>query len=152
MDPVEAAQRLGQLEDVEAIRQLKARYFRHVDAHEFDEVADLFWPDAQVRATSAMSGPAGEFVASLRELSARLTTFHAGHMPEIAVLPDGTATGRWSMSFHMQWTGEAGLEAAQGYRLYEDTYRKVDGEWRIAGMRITEPDANPMVAITSPAS
>jgi len=40
--------RIQHLEDIEAIKQLKYRYWRHLDLKQWDELAELFIPEATV--------------------------------------------------------------------------------------------------------
>jgi len=140
------AARLAALEDIEAIKRLKASYFRLVDAKRWPEVKSLFSPDAEIAATAGESGSVEGFVASLEALTAGVTTFHAGHMPEIDLWSAGRARGRWAMTFHMQWEQEGVVRGRQGYRLYEDEYTRSesDGRWRISRMQITAIPADPL--------
>jgi hypothetical protein len=144
--------RLGRLEDIEALKHLKARYFRCIDAKQWDEVEALFWPHAEITATVARDGTLAGFLTSLRNLGDGVTTFHAGHMPELDVRSDGTAGGRWAMSFHLQWDGDNGPEGIQGFRFYEDEYLKSGGEWRISAMRISATDADPLATVRATAA
>ena len=45
-DPDDIMRRLEALEDVESIKQVKARYFRFVDEKKYEELAALFTPEA----------------------------------------------------------------------------------------------------------
>ena len=70
-----------------------------------------------------------------RSTSARSSSTHHGHQPEIELTGDDEATGIWAMEDVLVWP-------ADGYRLrgtghYWETYRKVDGEWKIASMKLT---------------
>ncbi len=55
-------------------------------------------------------------------------------MPEITLTGPGTASGIWSMEDIVEFPDGTVL---QGYGHYHETYRKVDGEWRIATLHLT---------------
>ncbi|MBC8188544.1 MAG: nuclear transport factor 2 family protein, partial [Proteobacteria bacterium] len=83
-----------------------------------------------------------------RGFLADVLTVHHGHMPEIEITGPDTASGIWSMVDIVQLG--AGFK---GYGHYHDEYRKQEGGWRIARMRLTrlliEPgnDATPLPII-----
>lgn len=126
-----------QLGDIEAIRQLKARYFRLMDQKRWDEMREVFTDDVEIRTphdTGDDTPVVGRdvFVDGLVSILAGVTTIHHGHMSEIAVAGD-TASGVWSMEDHLWWPPEIGLGHMWGAGWYEETYRRCDdGEWRIA--------------------
>jgi SnoaL-like protein len=152
MDPDRTAdQRLELLEDLEQIKRLKARYFRCVDEKRWDEIVDLFTPDARIAATSAAGSNPDSFLTSLRRLGEDgVSTFHGGHMPEIDVRSDGTASGGCAMSFYLEWRAGGRRTGVQGFRRYEDEFRKDDGRWRISQMVIAAVAADPMAADRHP--
>jgi hypothetical protein len=87
---------------LEEIRRLKYRYLRCVDLKLWDEMADVFTPDATVDyGTRALGQPvrlAGrdEIVAFLRDrLGPDIITVHFASQPEIDVDGD-EASGTWS--------------------------------------------------------
>lgn len=120
----------------EAIKQLKARYFRFVDTQHWEGLKEVFSEDATLK-----WGPADDQVMVGREailagLMANLEgaiTVHHGHMPEIELLDDTHATGIWSM-FDRVDHPEFLLV---GYGHYHEDYVKQDGEWRIQRLHLT---------------
>ena len=87
------------MEDVEAIRQLKARYFRTMDTKDWNGMRRMFADDVVMDTTASGGGVitgADEFMAFLRETLADATTVHHGHMPEIEVTSPTTANGIWA--------------------------------------------------------
>lgn len=129
------------LVDIEAIRQLKARYFRLLDQKRWEEWRDVFTDDVEIATPDDTGDPtpivgADEFVDGLRAMIDPVPTIHHGHMSEIDVDGD-RATGVWSMEDHLFWPDESGLGHMWGTGWYEDTYRRGDdGEWRIASLRL----------------
>ncbi|HSA53528.1 MAG TPA: nuclear transport factor 2 family protein [Yinghuangia sp.] len=125
------------MDDIEAIKQLKARYFRTLDTKDWDGMRRVFTDEATVD-TSGSGGPvitgADEFIAFVRETLGDRSTVHIGHMPEIELTSESTATGIWSMQDLVQWPDGRDL---RGYGHYHETYEKTDGVWRIASSRLT---------------
>lgn len=127
------------LSDIEAIKQLKARYFRLLDQKRWDEWRDVFVPDVEIRTPDDTGDPApivgrDAFVDGLRAMIDAVPTVHHGHMPEITVDGD-TASGVWAMEDHLFWPPEFGLGHMWGTGWYEETYLRCDdGAWRIASM------------------
>lgn len=145
---------LGDLERlvaIEAISQLKARYFRACDTKDWELLASVFTEDVVVdftlggspklhRAigTSISNGPA-EAVNWIRQATHGAVTVHQGYMPEIDVTSETTARGIWAMADHLWYEEGAGSKYreidAVGH--YHEEYRKLDGQWLISLLRLT---------------
>jgi hypothetical protein len=135
---------LEELESIEAIRRLKARYFRLADTQQWEAWREVFTPDAEIsidREVAAPGRPAMQQVFDGRDafvdyVSARLSegmSVHHGHMPEIDLLSSTEARGIWAMEDIVVRPGVN----THGHGHYHETYRRDDGEWRIATMRLT---------------
>ena len=122
---------------LEEIRRVKYRYLRCVDLKLWDEMEEVFTPDARAEyGTHAVREPLNlhgraEIVNYLRDnLGPSIITVHRCGQPEIDIDGD-TATGTWSfedtviaMDFRVLIKGAA---------FYEDTYQRgEDGKWRIS--------------------
>ena len=131
----------GDLADIEAVRQLKARYFRLMDQKRWDEWRDVFVEDLEVCTPDDTGDPdptvgRDDWIAGLRAMIDPVRTIHHGHMSEIEIDGD-TARGIWSMEDHLFWPPESGLGHMWGTGWYEETYRRGDdGAWRIASMTL----------------
>lgn len=129
----------GRLADLEAIKQLKARYFRFIDTKDWAAFRALFTDDCkhwlpQESAVPFMSND-GYFTMN-EELLGTGVTVHHGHMPEITFLSDTEAEGIWAMSDYVQIQPPSGRVSIKGYGHYFETYRKCDdGRWRISSKR-----------------
>jgi uncharacterized protein (TIGR02246 family) len=125
------------MDDVEAIRRLKARYFRTMDTKDWDGMRHVFTDDVEID-TSEAGGEvvrgADEFMNFLRRVLDGATTVHQGHMPEIDITSATTATGVWALHDIVIWPNGTRLD---GYGHYHETYEKVDGEWRIKSSKLT---------------
>lgn len=123
--------------DIEAIRQLKARYFRTMDTKDWAGMRAVFADDV-VMDTSEAGGSliqgADEFMAFLEGALGGATTVHQGHMPEIELTSATTATGIWALNDIVIFPGGMRLD---GYGHYHETYEKVGGEWRITSSKLT---------------
>jgi hypothetical protein len=124
------------LVEIEAIKQLKARYFRFLDTKQWDAWREVFTEDFQAE----VHGPhpvihfenRDEMVESNRKVLAEAPTIHHGHMPEIELTGPDTARGIWAMLDVVKLG--AGFV---GYGHYHEEYRKVEGDWRIARLLLT---------------
>ena len=121
------------LVEIEAIKQVKYRYFRFLDLKMWDEMIDLFVPEATCAYSAGAYSYEGRdaIVADFRKSMGRETflSSHKAHHPEITLNGDDTATGIWSLEdwvIDMQW----GLDI-RGAAFYTDDYVKRDGEWKI---------------------
>lgn len=131
-------------EDIEAIKNLKARYFRSMDTKQWDGWRQVFAEDGSIDTTE--EAPGLEVVHGREEciafVSASLdgvTTCHHGHMPEITLTSATTATGVWAMEDHL-WAPEGHpltFKAMHGYGHYHETYEKIDGAWYIKTLKLT---------------
>ncbi len=122
---------------LEEIRRVKYRYLRCVNLKRWDEMTEVFTPDATANySTPAMGKPlnlAGrdEIVAFLRKnLGPGITTVHFASQPEIDIAGD-TATGTWC--FEDTVIATEYRVVIKGAAFYEDRYtRGDDGRWRIS--------------------
>ena len=122
------------LEAIELIKQLKARYFRFLDTRNIAGLHSVFTEDASAR----FKGPDYDFDLTgwpaleafyRKSFSADAFGMHNGHHPEIEVMGD-RATGIWYLQdIFVQLKHDI---TVMGSALYEDEYRREGGVWRIA--------------------
>jgi 3-hydroxyisobutyrate dehydrogenase-like beta-hydroxyacid dehydrogenase len=130
---------VGRLADLEAIKQLKARYFRFLDTKDWAAFRDLFTDDCKhfLPQESVVPFMTNDDYFSMNEqlLTPGVTTHH-GHMPEITFSSDTDAEGIWSMFDYVQIEPPSGRVSIMGYGHYYEAYRKCDdGKWRISSKR-----------------
>lgn len=139
MDDARASQ------NIEAIKSLKARYFRLLDTKQWDEWKLLFDEDLEFEAPDDRPGVVDHgrdsFVAGVRAIIESAKTIHHGHMPEITLLSDNSARGIWAME-DLLWWPEAAVQQGQprhlhGFGHYHETYALSLHGWRIKTMRLT---------------
>jgi hypothetical protein len=123
---------------IEAIKQLKARYFRYLDTKQWPELQQLFTSDARY----VVDGGSGHhewdhpaaFIEHLRGRLEDAATVHHGHMPEIDVDDATHARAVWAMFDYVDVPGQSPY---QGFGHYEETYRDDGNGWRISSLRLT---------------
>jgi len=125
------------VDEVEAIKQLKARYFRTLDSKDWAGLRQVFTDDVVVDTTasggSVVTG-AEEFLPYLRELIGDVVTVHHGHTPEIELTSATTAAGVWAMEDMLRWPNGREMH---GYGHYHETYEKAAGTWCIKTLTLT---------------
>lgn len=131
--------RIQRLEDIETIKQLKARYCERCDAnYDADGLAALFTEDA------IWDGGKTFGVATGREAirthfsgaSKRVTIARHQVMNPIIDVDGDAAKGHWLLFQPCTNATREGEDAMWLAATYADTYRRVDGVWLISGMTI----------------
>jgi hypothetical protein len=140
--------RVQELQDREAIKELKARYFRLLDAQDWDGFRQCFAEDAlfDVQGRELIEG-AEAFVADARDVLRDARTLHHGHMPELTIDSPTEAHGLWLLADYLEWPSDADSgerRGMKGYWQYEETYRKLDGAWKIAALRLRPRRIDPL--------
>jgi hypothetical protein len=125
--------------DIEAIKQLKARYCRHLDAKDWVSWRTLFADDfvSELASTGGRRRlGADAFMAYTRSTLGKPSqcTVHHVHAPEISLTSTTTARGVWAMTDLVRLLPAVTLH---GYGHYHETYEKQDGQWRITSSRLT---------------
>lgn len=129
--------------DIEAIKALKARYFRLMDTKDWDGLAAVFTDDVAIDMMETGGGvtrSVAEYMPFLRANIEDVATVHHGHTPEITLTSATTASGTWAMEDMLWWPdGEAqsGLRNLHGYGHYHEEYRRTGDGWRISAMRLS---------------
>jgi uncharacterized protein (TIGR02246 family) len=127
------------VDDIEAIKQLKARYFRLMDTKDWAGFRALFTDDVRVDVSGDGAGVfegVEAFMAMLEPTLAEVVTVHHGPMPEIELTSPTTATGIWAMEDMLRFPEATGIGELHGYGHYHETYVKDAGGWRIASTRL----------------
>ena len=137
---------------VEAIKMLKARYFRFLDAKAYDGLDSIFTDDAVIDLRGATKGAdtGDAAVAGLDGLiSGRdmklffranlgsVSTAHHGHMPEITLESPLRASGVWSLEDWIWFAEGSAHRSMHGWGQYDDEYMLTEGRWQISAMRLT---------------
>jgi len=120
--------------EIESICHLKYAYFRLLDLKRFTELGELLTEDATTAYQSGELRHNGReaIVTFLQESlgDPGIVTMHNGHHPEIVLVDDTNATGRWYLEDRV--VVPAHDFELHGTALYDDRYEKVEGTWRIS--------------------
>ncbi|WNG94778.1 nuclear transport factor 2 family protein [Mycobacterium sp. ITM-2016-00318] len=123
--------------EIEAIKQLKARYCRLLDSKDWDAWRKLFSDDF-LSDTSQAGGKiirgADEFVAFSRKGLRNQATVHQVHAPEIELTSTTSARGVWALEDVVRFGPAVNL---RGYGHYAETYEKLEGKWLITSSTLT---------------
>ena len=127
--------RLQKLEDIEAIKRLKYKYFRSIDSADIAALDELLTDDISVNYKGgsyhwAVSGKETVLASLKAGFHNRALAQHNGHHPEIDITSPTTATGLWYLAdsfIHLDT-----LVTTIGSALYRDTYVKIGSAWKIA--------------------
>jgi hypothetical protein len=125
------------MDGIEAIKQLKARYFRSIDTKDWAALRAVFDDEVVVDTTASGGGTitgADAFVDFLSQTLDGAVTVHQGHMPEIDLTSDTTATGIWALHDVIIWPNGTKLE---GFGHYHEAYACTEGRWRITALTLT---------------
>lgn len=128
---------------IEAIKQLRARYFRCVDTKDWKGLRELFCAHARLHFADSNLGPqpVEEAMEFIRTALADAITVHHGHMPEIHLDSPDRAHGVWAMSDELHWPENSsnpfGILHCRGAGHYHETYERHAGQWLIASLKLT---------------
>lgn len=129
--------RIQRLEDIEALRQLKARYFHACDHKDIDTLRDCFVEGPLLIDYGAI-GCFTEREAFLdiylqMACHAHVIDMHHGQNAQIEWQSTDTATAQWDLFFHQINQQTAMLTQLGGF--YQDRYIKQNGAWKIIETR-----------------
>ena len=129
---------------IEAIKQLKYRYWRACDAKDVKGFRDCF----VARGARIDYGPLGTFDdaepmakiierVALHKVDGEYVVFdmHHGHHPDITLVSETVATGRWTLEFRQLNLLDRTETLMTGE--YEDEYIVESGKWKIAASTLT---------------
>lgn len=133
----ELSRRIQRLEDIEAIKQLKARYLHACDRKDSEGIRRCFAPGEVV----IDYGPIGcfanreELIALFEQMAVGTGIIDAHHAqnPQIHWIDETRAEAIWDLFFFQINPQASGLMQLAGY--YEDKYEKRDDEWVITESR-----------------
>lgn len=138
-------QRIDALEQIEAIKNLKYRYWRACDGKDPKAFRDSFIASG----ASIDYGRLGAFddADPMTEIFTRIALhkvdgkhviydMHHGMHPEITLTDEGTAAGRWTLRFRQVNLLDHTETLSTGE--YDDKYLREDGVWKMSQCHFTE--------------
>ncbi len=138
---------------LEAIKQLKARYFRAVDTKDFALLRAVFADDCIADYRNASLDPpsgvmmlpggtdapieGGEAIARwIVDSMQPIVSVHHGHMPEITLTGGSSAEGIWAMEDRLYFPDSEEIKGVAGYGHYYESYVCIEGEWKIKRLKL----------------
>jgi len=134
-----------QLQDIEAIKQLKARYCQLVDTKEWDRwAAEILTEDYRLEGDGGVHDGRDGVVAFVSSNLAEARTVHHCHTPVITITGPDTATGVWAMQDHVHMTLDGTALAFRGAGHYHEQYVRTPDGWRIRSTVATRLAVDPL--------
>jgi len=121
------------MEDIEAIKLMRARYGRAADTKDFDLLRSTITDDYTCDTGAGPTIGADAFMVRVREDPGDLKMAHHALMPEIELTSPTTATGIWAVHIMARFPDGRAMD---GFGHYHDTYEKVDGSWRLKSLEL----------------
>lgn len=132
------------LQEIEAIRQLKARYVRFGDTKQWDKLDELFIDDYEasfegmprMSKTDPTSGSVKgreNFVKLFSMMLTGVTTIHRIYASEITITGPNTATGIWSVHDTLYFP----TCIFNGWGHYHEHYVKIGASWKLSKTQVT---------------
>ncbi len=126
-------QRIARLEAIEAIKQLKSRYFHACDTKQPDQVRACFAPGP----ITLDYGRVGQFssredmldVFTRLACSEHIVEMHHGQNPQIEIVSETEASAVWGLHYYLIDTRQQTATQLAGF--YDDRYRRIEDEWLI---------------------
>ena len=136
MDMAELERRITRLEDIEAIKQLKARYCEICDdGHNPDRVTSVFAEDAIWESADFGKAQGHEEIRELFRGFQKMFSFSQHNIMNPIIKVDGDrATGVWYIMG--PWTYSETNDEKWFALRYDDDYVKVNGEWKYEHLRV----------------
>ena len=138
---------------IEQIKNLKAKYFRGVDFKDMNLLRQVFAEDVRVDVVGATTDPltginavpeaTGQVLNGLDAVinsyaagTAMMQSVHHGFMPEIDIIDERNAKAIWPMFDTLRFPAGP-IAELNGFGHYHETYRCVEGKWKIHTLRLT---------------
>jgi hypothetical protein len=127
-------QRIARLEAIEAIKQLKAKYFLACDNKQPTVVRSCFVDGDMVIDYGRVGSftNADDMVAIYTKYACgeHIVEMHHAQNPQIEIISDTEASASWGLYYYMIDTHQNSVTQLGGF--YEDEYRCEGGEWKIS--------------------
>ena len=132
---------IEELLEIEEIKNLRMLYSHYYDGVEVEKLVDLFTDDAICEFGPNFGGDwvgketiRANYDKFAREEGEIHSVMHAATNPWIRLIDEDTAYGRWYL---LDIITDPARENPLGlFGIYDDVYKKVDGDWKIHRTRI----------------
>jgi hypothetical protein len=132
------------LEQIEAIKQLKARYCRAIDTKDWDLLASCYTSTTRIdlsreEALAGFREPVvgiDAVVDSMRVALGDGCSIHVTFLPDIEIVTDERASGVWGLEYRTWQPAGSSIPMLHGYAYSYDEYHRVDGRWLVDSVRV----------------
>ena len=124
---------LRRLDDIEAIKRLRARYTRAVDTKDWHLFGDSLAEDARLSTDHGVTEGRAAMIEFISGALATATTVHHVHQPEIELTGPDSATGIWAMDDYVDFE----TFVLRGYGHYNEEYVRTPDGWKIQSSMLT---------------
>ncbi|PEQ11955.1 hypothetical protein B2G71_14335 [Novosphingobium sp. PC22D] len=135
---------IERLAAIEAIKQVKARYFYGLDNKDWDYWAREVWaPEGrlEVAGLEAAVAPRDVMIPWVARQMADCVSIHHGHTPIIDFVSDVEARVIWAMEDRLYKGADdllqPGCSQIHGWGHYHETYVRLDCGWRLRSSKLT---------------
>ena len=132
-------QRIQELENIEEIKKLKARYFHACDRKQIDIIRDCFVEGSCIIDYGVIGTFKNreDFITLFSEKACEdsVIDMHHGQNPQITLINSTIAVALWDLYFFQINTEENTLTQLGGF--YEDKFKKTDSGWCIEETKFT---------------
>jgi len=135
---------------IEAIRNLKAKYWRGVDSCDGELVRSILAEDCELDCRGCCTDPASgiDFLPEMNivmrgrdswraQALDGFVTSHQGHQAEIEITGPDSASATWTFTDRFFYPPGMKYSRFTGYGYYHDTYVREAGDWKLKTMRFT---------------
>ena len=127
----EVIARMQRLEDIEAIKQLKAKYVRCADTKQWSEWAQLFTEDCHLDTEAGVHEGRENVVKVISESMKDGVTVHRVTMPEITLTGPDAASAIWAMQDEVSLSYKGQPHKFRGFGYYHESYVRTKAGWRL---------------------
>jgi hypothetical protein len=132
---VELENRIRILEDLEAIKNLKSKYWYYVDNKMWYELADTFTEEVFMELPKKKIQGKQSLIGEIEKSFEEVVTIHQGYAIQIDITGETTASGLWAFNDFLVYRRAEKLYKGWGY--YYDEYAKEKSKWRIKSSKLT---------------
>ena len=131
------ADAIQRLLDIEAIKNLKAKGVRLVDAKQWDAWSgEVLSEDTVFYSDGEPLIGRDKVVAFVSRSLAEAVTVHRVHAPEINITGPDSASGVWPMDDYVTGTFGGTPMVIRGHGYYEEEYVRTAAGWRVSSSRL----------------
>lgn len=146
MNTEELARRVQALEDIEAIKKLKARYCAYCDeGYDADGIASLFTPDGVWDGGRFGKYQGQEAIRNFFRGASQIFPFALHYVMNPLIEVKGQhASGRWYLLQPATLAEGNQQQAVWLAARYDEEYVKIDGEWKFARLTVSPAFLTPV--------